>query len=44
MSDDPRLIRREDFPVRRSLATRWRDEDVYGHLNNVVHYELSTPR
>jgi acyl-CoA thioester hydrolase len=22
------------------LATRWRDEDAYGHLNNVVHYEL----
>nr|WP_062340208.1 thioesterase family protein [Herbidospora sakaeratensis] len=22
------------------LATRWRDNDVYGHLNNVVHYEL----
>ncbi|WP_062348701.1 acyl-CoA thioesterase [Herbidospora yilanensis] len=20
--------------------TRWRDNDVYGHLNNVVHYEL----
>lgn len=38
--DDPRELRREDFPVHRVLSTRWRDEDVYGHLNNVVHYEL----
>ncbi|GAB1818461.1 acyl-CoA thioesterase [Herbidospora sp. RD11066] len=22
------------------MPTRWRDNDVYGHLNNVVHYEL----
>ena len=21
-------------------STRWNDNDVYGHLNNVVHYEL----
>jgi acyl-CoA thioester hydrolase len=33
-------VRRSDFPVERVLATRWRDEDAYGHLNNVVHYEL----
>ena len=23
-----------------SLATRWMDNDVYGHLNNVVHYSF----
>jgi acyl-CoA thioester hydrolase len=23
-----------------SLTTRWMDNDVYGHLNNVVHYSL----
>lgn len=23
-----------------SIATRWMDNDVYGHLNNVVHYSL----
>jgi acyl-CoA thioester hydrolase len=39
-SRDPREVRRGDFPVLRTLTTRWRDEDVYGHLNNVVHYEL----
>jgi acyl-CoA thioester hydrolase len=37
---DPRELRRSDFPVLRELTTRWRDEDVYGHVNNVVHYEL----
>jgi acyl-CoA thioester hydrolase len=36
--DDPRRLRREDFPVLRGLPTRWSDEDVYGHVNNVVHY------
>ena len=23
-----------------SMTTRWMDNDVYGHLNNVVHYSL----
>lgn len=27
------------FRVRRPFATRWRDNDQYGHLNNVVYYE-----
>ncbi|MGC9668383.1 acyl-CoA thioesterase [Planosporangium sp. 12N6] len=36
--DDPRRLRREDFPVLRDQPTRWSDEDVYGHVNNVVHY------
>jgi acyl-CoA thioester hydrolase len=36
--DDPRGLRRADFPVLRELPTRWSDEDVYGHVNNVVHY------
>lgn len=37
---DPRAWRRADFPVLRDLPTRWADEDVYGHVNNVVHYLL----
>jgi acyl-CoA thioester hydrolase len=37
---DPRALRRADFPVRRELPTRWSDDDVYGHVNNVVHYAL----
>src|SRR5258708_28703903 len=29
-----------DYPHRRVLTTRWRDLDPYGHMNNVVQYEL----
>ncbi|EFQ83134.1 thioesterase family protein [Aeromicrobium marinum DSM 15272] len=29
---------RGDFPVLRRISTRWEDEDVYGHVNNVVYY------
>jgi acyl-CoA thioester hydrolase len=35
---DSRGLRRDDFPVLRALSTRWSDDDVYGHVNNVVHY------
>jgi len=31
---------RSDYPVFRVLTTRWMDNDVYGHMNNVVHYSL----
>ncbi len=31
---------RADYPVFMEIATRWQDNDVYGHLNNVVYYEL----
>lgn len=37
---DPDVVRRSDFPVLRSLPTRWSDDDTYGHVNNVVHYAL----
>jgi acyl-CoA thioester hydrolase len=29
-----------DFAVFRVHPTRWLDDDVYGHLNNVVYYSL----
>nr|WP_255670029.1 thioesterase family protein [Aeromicrobium wangtongii] len=29
---------RTDFPALRTITTRWSDEDVYGHVNNVVYY------
>jgi len=32
--------RRADYLTFRRLSTRWQDNDVYGHMNNVVHYEL----
>lgn len=28
----------QDFPHRYPLATRWSDNDVYGHVNNVTYY------
>ncbi len=31
---------RNRFSVKRSLQTRWADNDIYGHMNNVVHYAL----
>jgi acyl-CoA thioester hydrolase len=29
-----------DYPYSRVITTRWRDLDPYGHMNNVVQYEL----
>jgi len=40
MSGRPSPHRREDYPHARVLTTRWADSDPYGHMNNVVHYEL----
>lgn len=36
----PKSLNRNDFPVFVTLQTRWMDNDVYGHLNNVVYYSL----
>lgn len=38
MTDQER--RRDDYPVLRTISTRWEDEDVYGHVNNVVYYSF----
>ena len=29
-----------DYPVRWPVTTRWADNDMYGHLNNAVYYQL----
>ena len=29
---------RADYPHRLPIATRWKDNDVYGHVNNVEYY------
>ncbi|MUL67386.1 4-hydroxybenzoyl-CoA thioesterase [Mycobacterium sp. CBMA 234] len=29
-----------DFPVHWPVQTRWTDNDMFGHLNNAVYYEL----
>jgi acyl-CoA thioester hydrolase len=38
VTQEPRL--RTEFPVLRTISTRWEDEDVYGHVNNVVYYSF----
>ena len=32
---------KSEYPYFEEIATRWRDNDVYGHMNNVVFYEFS---
>lgn len=31
---------RADYAAFRSITTRWSDNDLYGHMNNVVHYQF----
>lgn len=38
MSREP-LKDRAAYPVWREIATRWADNDVYGHVNNTVYYQ-----
>ena len=40
MKPAPPTDRRADFPHLRDLQTRWHDNDVYGHVNNVVYYSF----
>ena len=35
---DPGKLRRDDFPYRMSIPTRWSDNDMLGHVNNVLYY------
>jgi acyl-CoA thioester hydrolase len=34
----PQAQPRSAYPVFRTITTRWMDNDVYGHVNNVVYY------
>ena len=36
--DPPALLTRADFRHFESITTRWKDNDVYGHINNVEYY------
>jgi acyl-CoA thioester hydrolase len=38
MTSKPTASRRADYPHFHALQTRWMDNDVYGHVNNVVYY------
>lgn len=37
-ADDPAHRCRARYPHTQSIVTRWMDNDVYGHVNNVVYY------
>jgi len=34
----PKARPRSDYRVFRAIGTRWADNDIYGHVNNVVYY------
>lgn len=36
--DRPQAQPRSAYPVFRHITSRWMDNDVYGHINNVVYY------
>ena len=40
MSERPPPPHREAYVAWRTVTTRWRDDDAYGHLNNATYYEL----
>ena len=40
MPERPQPSSRSAYRAFRAIATRWMDNDAYGHMNNVVHYSL----
>ena len=36
----PDSLTSDDFPVLWPVGTRWADNDMFGHLNNAVYYQL----
>ncbi|KAA0099867.1 acyl-CoA thioesterase [Mycolicibacterium sp. P1-18] len=40
MSSNERDLTSRDFPVHWPVLTRWADNDMFGHLNNAVYYQL----
>jgi len=40
VSDKPALPSREDYPHFCEIQTRWHDNDVYQHVNNVIYYSF----
>jgi len=39
-SAKPSPGKRSDYRLFQAMETRWGDNDIYGHLNNTVHYRL----
>jgi acyl-CoA thioester hydrolase len=40
MSERPNAEPRDAYPFFSRITTRWMDNDVYGHINNVVYYSF----
>lgn len=40
MSERTTPASRDAYRAFRTITTRWMDNDIYGHMNNVVHYSL----
>jgi acyl-CoA thioester hydrolase len=40
MTSSEQSLTSSDFPVHWPVLTRWTDNDMFGHLNNAVYYEL----
>lgn len=40
MAARPVPAERSGYRAFRTITTRWMDNDIYGHMNNVVHYSL----
>ena len=38
MTDRPATANRADFSLFYALESRWADNDIYGHINNVAYY------
>ena len=36
----PRPLKRDELAAFHAITTRWMDNDVYGHVNNVVYYSF----
>ncbi len=37
-ADRPKIRARSDYRIAQPISTRWMDNDMYGHVNNVVYY------
>lgn len=37
---DKKQLTRDDFSYLHTVTTRWMDNDIYGHVNNVVYYSF----
>jgi acyl-CoA thioester hydrolase len=40
VTTEPEALSPADYPHHRAIPTRWKDNDVYGHVNNVEYYSF----